>query len=224
MDKISEYKKLVEVRKKCRRCESSGLLNPSEIKGGCYDSGQIGPWSRWQGNLNAPLMVVGQDWGGTDYFLKNKGHDKPGNPTDLNLINLINIAGFTIKDVYLPEGQNILFFTNAILCLKGGNLQSDVQKEWFHNCAFFLRKQIEIVNPSIIVGLGKHAYEAVLSCYRLKAGSFKAEVEAEKGRELPNGITVFAVYHCGIKSINMNRPMEAQKHDWLRVRRFLEKG
>lgn len=223
MNKIEEYKKLVDERKACRRCQSLGLTNPAAYKGGCYDSEQIGPWSLWQGNLNAPLMVVGQDWGGTDYFLKNRGCDKSGNSTDLNLIELIEVAGFSIKDVYLSEGQNVLFFTNAILCLKDGNLQAEVQKDWFSNCALFLRKQIEIVNPLSVVGLGEDAYRTVLSCYNLKACAFRAEVEAENGRALPNGIRVFGVYHCGNKSINMNRPMEAQRKDWLRIRRFLEK-
>lgn len=220
MNKIAEYKKLVQERKACRCCQ--GLTSPAHCAEGNYDSDQIGPWSLWQGNLDAPLMVVGQDWGGTDYFLKNRGRDKSGNPTDLNLVKLIAETGFLIQDVYLPQGQNILFFTNAILCLKDGNLQADVEKEWFLNCASFLRRQIEIVKPAVVVGLGKHAYDAVLSCYHLKSGRFRAEVELDSGRQLMDGIQVFAVYHCGSKSINMNRPMQAQKTDWKRIRKFMD--
>lgn len=233
MNKSAEYKKLVDERKLCRRCQSLGLTNPAEIESGRFDSEQIGPWSRWQGNLNAPLMVVGQDWGGIDYFVesnkdKDKGRDKRDNPTDLNLIKLVKIADFLIQDVYLPEGQNVLFFTNAILCLKQGKLSDNVSdedrkaRECFKNCESFLRRQIEIVNPAVVVGLGKHAYQAILSGFNLKAGKFSEEVEEENGRELLNGIHVFAVYHCGKKSTNMNRPMEAQKKDWMRIRKFIE--
>ena len=168
-------------------------------------------------------MVVGQDWGGTNYFDDNNGRDVQGNPTDINLIKLVETAGFSIQDVYLPQGQNVLFFTNAILCLKNGNLQAEVEKEWFKNCASFLRRQIEIVNPPIVVGMGKHAYEAILSCFKLKAGRFRDEVEAANGRELPNGIHAFAVYHCGSKSVNMNRSMEEQIRDWQRIQNFFEK-
>ena len=221
MDKIVEYKKLVDARKACRRC--LGLTNPAEINGGSLDSEQIGPWSLWQGNLNAPLMVVGQDWGTTDYFERNHGRDTRGNPTDLNLIKLIGTAGFSIQDVYLPEGQNVLFFTNAVLCLKSGNLQAEVKKDCFINCASFLRRQIEIINPVVVVGLGKHAYEAILSYFNLKAGRFRAEVESENGKELLNGTHVFAVYHCGSKSTNMNRPLEEQMKDWMRIRKFMDK-
>jgi DNA polymerase len=223
MSKIAEYKCLVDERKVCNRCLHLGLTNPARFEGGRFDSAQIGPWSLWQGNLNAPLMVVGQDWGTTDYFERNRGRDIRGNPTDLNLINLVKTIGFPIQDVYLPEGQNVLFFTNAVLCLKSGNLQSEVQKDWFINCSSFLRRQIEIVNPLAVVGLGKHAYDAILSCYNLKAGKFRPEVEAENGRVLLNGIHVFAVYHCGNKSTNMNRSMEVQIKDWMRIQKFIEK-
>ena len=220
-NKVAQYKMLVSDRKACRRC--LGLTNPATFDGGCFDSDEIGPWSQWQGYLNAPMMVVGQDWGGTKYFGDNKGRDIQGNPTDINLIKLVGAAGFSIQDVYLPQGQNVLFFTNAILCLKDGNLQSPVQKDWFVNCATLLRRQIEIVSPAVVVGLGKHAHEAILSCFNLKAGPFRKEVESVNGRELPNGIHAFAVYHCGSKSLNMNRRMEEQIKDWTRIRRFLAK-
>jgi len=59
--KLAAYRVLVEERKTCRVCE--GLINPSDCAGGVYDSEHIGPWSRWQGNLDSELMVVGQDWG-----------------------------------------------------------------------------------------------------------------------------------------------------------------
>lgn len=221
MNKIEEYRRLVNERKECHRC--IGLTNPANFNGGCFDSEQIGPWSLWQGNLNTPLMVVGQDWGTTEYFERNHGRDIYGNPTDLNLIKLIGAIGFSIQDVYLPEGQNVLFFTNAVLCLKSGNLQAKVQRGWFIDCASFLRRQIEIVDPVAVVGLGRLAYEAILSCFNLKTGQFRSEVEIENGRRLSNGIHVFAVYHCGAKGTNMNRPMDKQIMDWMRIQRFIKR-
>ena len=60
-DKSERYFQLVEARKACTAC--AGLSNPSTFHEGEFDSAQIGPWSRWQGNLNAAVMIVGQDWG-----------------------------------------------------------------------------------------------------------------------------------------------------------------
>jgi DNA polymerase len=48
---------LVEKRKKyCFK----GLLNPSQIDNGIYDKDTaLGPWSLWQGNLDAQILVIG---------------------------------------------------------------------------------------------------------------------------------------------------------------------
>lgn len=238
MNKIEEYKKLVDERKACRRCNHLGLTNPAEIKdeyGKPLDSDQIGPWSRWQGKLDAPLMVVGQDWGGTRYFKDNRGLDKPRNFTNLALVELIKLAGFSIQDIYLPQGQNVLFFTNAILCLKEGNLDAKVNKKWYEKCDLFLRRQIEIVNPVVVVGLGEKAYRAILKSFGMnvmkESDPLKPEVERKEGRMLPNGSRVFAVYHCSPNVQRRKQPktgkpirtLEEQEKDWLRIRRFLEK-
>ena len=81
--KTIQYRELVAQRKACHRC--AGLHNPSEGELGQFDSEEIGSWSRLYGNLNAEIMVVGQDWGHAGYYKENKGLDKPTNPTTKNL-------------------------------------------------------------------------------------------------------------------------------------------
>jgi hypothetical protein len=95
------YAALVSDRKDCRAC--SGLVNPACCDGGTLDSDQIEPWSLWQGNLNADLVIVGQDWGDTRYFSDNGGREAPRNPTNEMLRRLlgsigIDIAGPTAAD------------------------------------------------------------------------------------------------------------------------------
>jgi uracil-DNA glycosylase len=218
MNKIAEYATLVAARKVCHLCR--GLTNPVDVDGGRLDSNQIGAWSLWQGNLHASLMVVGQDWGDTGYFVRQKGREGPRNPTNLALVELVGIAGVSIGDPGSQEGRDVAFFTNAILCLKGpsGGLQGTVQQGWFDNCASFLRKQIEIVHPDVVVGLGERAYRAILLGFKMQAGPFRAEVEAKEGRVLPNGTRAFAVYHCGSRIRNTHRTMDAQREDWRRMR------
>src|ERR671934_56333 len=70
--KLSKYRELVQLRKACHACK--GLTNGSSIVRGVYDCDEIGPWSLWQGKLNAELMVVAQDWGDVDWFLRVKGY------------------------------------------------------------------------------------------------------------------------------------------------------
>ena len=79
LTKQDRYAQLVTQRRACTACESLKLVNPSRCSGGIYDNtGHIGPWTQWQGNLEADLMVVGQDWGGVDYFIDNEGLEQDG--------------------------------------------------------------------------------------------------------------------------------------------------
>ena len=86
-DKLAAYRSLVKKRKACHAC--AGLTNPSDCAGGSYDSEHVGPWSLWQGKLDAELMVVGQDWGDEEYFVTNRGHDAAHNKTNETLRALL---------------------------------------------------------------------------------------------------------------------------------------
>ena len=221
MSKVREYARLVADRKACRQCVSS--TNPARVHGGRHDSDQIGPWSLWQGNLDASLMVVGQDWGDEGYFVRGRGRDGSRNPTNLALAELAGIAGVSIGDPDSREGRDAAFFTIAILCLKdaSGGLQGTVQSLWFDNCAAFLRRQVEIVRPSVVVGLGERAYRALLASFNLKAEGFRAAVEAPEGAELNADTRAFAAYHCGARIRNTHRPMAEQRDDRRRIRPFV---
>lgn len=210
------YADLVASRKACTRC--NGLINPSSLSNGMLDSDQIGPWTLWQGNLAAKCIVVGQDWGDTNYFLDNRGREAPNNPTNTTLRNLLAIAGLNIDPPSaekLPE--DALFFTNAILCLKHGGLQAAVDSAWFDNCGTqFLRPTIDLIAPLVVITLGERAYRAVCLAYSLRPRAFRRAVEGEP-IELPSGTLLVPVYHCGARILNTHRPLAKQKRDWARV-------
>jgi len=192
------------------------------IEEGRHDSGEVGPWSRWQGNLDARLMVVGQDWGHTRYFLRHLGGESRGNPTNVALEQLAHVLGIAVGPPGDATGQSVAFFTNAVLCLKTeGGLQGKVRDAWFRNCAGYLRRQIEVVGPDVVVGLGERAFRSILSSFGLEAGGFRAVVEDGEGILLPNGSRAFAVYHCDARIRNTHRCFDPQKRDWARIRRFL---
>jgi len=221
MSKPSDYSQLVTARKACHLC--AGLTNPADVHEGRFDSDHIGAWSIWQGNLDASAMVVGQDWGDTSYFVRREGREGPRNPTNLALVELAGIAGLSIGEPGSTVGRDVTFFTNAILCLKSseGGLQGKVQRVWFNNCARFLRRQIEIVRPTVVVGLGERAYQTILRGFDMTSGPFRSEVHNPRGTVLPTGSRAFAVYHCGARIRNTHRPMSAQRGDWKRIRPFL---
>jgi DNA polymerase len=219
--RTTAYGALVRARKSCRAC--TGLINPSECAGGVHDSDHIGPWSLWQDNLNADLIVVGQDWGDTRYLIDNKGREKPQNPTNETLRILLRSVGVQVPAPAAGEtGGGPCFFTNAVLCLKKGGLQAKVMPEWFAECGSrFLRPTIHLIAPKVVVTLGEWAYRAVTTAYGVPRLAFRSAVEQAQGFRLADRIACVPVYHCGARILNTHRPMDQQVRDWERVRRAI---
>ena len=218
--KQQRYDALVEQRKACRLC--AGLSNPAEAKLQHFDSDQIGPWSRLHGDLNAQLLIVGQDWGGVKYYLDNEGKDKLDNPTMCNLEHILSHIGIRVNLTTYSSEDRGLFLTNAILCLKNGGLQAKIEPEWVSNCGSqFLREQIETVRPNIVVGLGAFAFHAVLRAFGQPIVALRKAIEDTQGCEILEDVRLFAAYHCGKGTINRNRDLKQQSRDWERIRTFL---
>lgn len=221
MDKRQQYAELVAKRKACRLCASHGLTNPSVCKRGVYDTtGHIGPWSQWQGNLDAELMVIAQDWGGVEYFIDFKGLEQDKNATNRRICDLLFSIDISI-DLPRQSRNSVLFFTNSVLCLRPGRLTGPIKARWFHNCSTsFLRPQVELVNPKVIVTLGYMAYRALLRAYEIRPKQRMREAVQETIR-LPGGNTLVPVYHPGNNG-SRSRSFEHQKGDWQRVRQALD--
>jgi uracil-DNA glycosylase family 4 len=213
MSMSDTYLSLVRTRKECRLCEPLGLTNPALCADGRYDSDHIGPWSKWHGNLNAELMVVGQDWGDTAAYIGHRGIEDPQNATNKVLVDLVRSVGLDM---------NAVFLTNAVLCLEEGGCQARVNKEWFRNCGErFLKPTIEIVKPGVLVTLGEHAYRSVAAIFGLLPVAFSQAVNQSERFMLPQGTAFFPMYHCGARILNTHRNLDKQKEDWLRVKRAL---
>lgn len=227
MSKQDDYSKLVQKRKRCKLCQD-GLVNPSQCCNGNHDREKIGPWSFWQGNLDARIMVVGQDWGDVKYFADHRGMANPSNPTNRTLVELLEVAGIQINPVGANNaGKERIFLTNAILCLKSGGLQGPVKKPWFENCGKeFLLPLIRIVRPEVVVTLGVRAYKAIVSAIggKLATGPFHDIVENPNGFEIGDGVRLFPRYHCGQRVLNRHRKIAQQHKDWKKIGRYLKRG
>lgn len=108
--------------------------------------------NRGCGPLNATILVIGEAPGrlGADASELPFHGDKAGH----NFEALIELAGLSRKD---------LFITNAALCNPkdaSGNNSTPTDTE-IKACSGFLREQIDLVNPKIVVTLGAVALKAV---------------------------------------------------------------
>jgi DNA polymerase len=196
-----------------------GLTNPSKYEGGAFDSDHIGPWSRWQGSLDATLVVVGQDWGDVGYFRKYEGGEAERNRSNETLRELLSSIGIEINPPSATDdADGVVFLTNAILCLKEGGLGASVKPKWFTNCGrCFLKPIIEIISPKVVASLGEYAYRSIQRLYDLPRMSLRDAVEQEGGFLLPNGSLSFAMYHCSPRVLARYRSLAEQKADWKRV-------
>ena len=182
------------------------------------DTDSIGKWSDWQGNLDAKILVIGQDWGSTKYWEDNDGKDTTQNPTNLHLKELFSALGFNIGDVSNPKHDEPLFFTNSVLCLKTGNMSSRIPKKCFQNCGSrFLKPLIDLVKPQILITLGTAPFKSILELFNPE-GWKKVPPLRDVLRKSPilltsEGLKLFPVYHCGGLGL-ANRNLEEQKHDW----------
>lgn len=215
------YRDLVDKRKGCRLCESVGLRNPASAELAEFDSNEIGPWTRWLGDRTARLMIVGEDWGSVEHYKKHKGFDDDRTNrayTNQRLKRLMASIGIQVPSGEIKDARSGVFLTNAVLCLKAGGMQNDVDDRCFDHCQEFLRRQIEIVSPDVLVTLGMRAYKAVASAFKLGSGPrLRPAVEDPEGQALGNGGRILPVYHCGKRSINLNRPEAKQMRDWNRA-------
>lgn len=220
--KRARYAALAAARKACRAC--AGLTDPSVCEGGAFDCAEIGAWSRWQGNVDAELMVVGQDWGDVAWFVREKGGDTSASTTNRTLVELLGSVGFKIRMPAESFGEGVVFLTNAVLCLKEGGAQARVHDEWFRNCGTrFLRPLIDLVQPKVVVCLGERAYRSVSTAYGIRSRRFSEAVESEGPVPLSRGVSAFAVYHCGAPILKTHRNLAAQREDWKRIGTFLSR-
>ncbi|MED5590661.1 uracil-DNA glycosylase family protein [Bacillus subtilis] len=211
VSKNRKYRELVHQRKQCTLCQ--GIKNPAVILDGRYDSNHINPWTRWCGNLNAKVMVVGQDWGHVEAFIRNKGQVNPLNTTNNKLIEMLSLIGVKLEDTYL---------TNAILCMKETkNLSGKTKSAWYRNCGeHFLKREIEIVNPKIIITLGVKAFRTVKRVYNIKCSNYLRDVVKYEEPIMINEAKWFPVYHIG-KLAQSSRPLDKQRQDWVRIKNFV---
>ena len=108
--------------------------------------------NRGAGKIDAPIMFVGEAPGrlGAD----SSGLPFHGDKAGHNFEELLGFADLT---------RGSVFVTNAVLCNpkdEKGNNASPNQTE-IANCSLYLKQQVDLVNPKIIVSLGANALKAL---------------------------------------------------------------
>ena len=237
--KKDEFRRLVEDVSKCHICErlvtlphieSSECLE-NDDHGLDTDRPYINRWNLWQGNLDADIMVIGQDYGQKEdgVAIEVCSHADSTNHTDRKLRELIEGAFAKSLDE-IP-----LFFTNMANCYRKKRTSGGMHSGWLPICANkYMERLIRIIRPKIIIVLGRSAFEA-LHCMEnlsvkcldpIKSGkeSYAEMIQHRYQIDLDDKkIDVFPVYHPGANS-QMNRTFEQQLEDWKKISEHYKKG
>lgn len=136
--KLRKFRKLAREAQNCRKCEAM--------------CDRVAVLSEFNGSIDPKVMFVAEAPGrqGGDRTRKPFSGDKSG-VNFQKLLDSINLK------------RDEIFITNTVLCnpRKDSGANRKPTKREIKNCADFLRKTIELVNPQIIVTLGAVALEGL---------------------------------------------------------------
>ncbi|MCD6483037.1 MAG: uracil-DNA glycosylase [Candidatus Aenigmarchaeota archaeon] len=134
-----------------------------------------------EGNLNAKIMLIGL---GPGYWEDQKGRPFVGKAGQL-LNQLLESVGLKRENVYI---------TNVVKCIPPNNRPTEEQ---IATCtSLYLKKQIEIISPKIIITLGEIATRWVFLRYGLKYTSMgKLHGKPIKVSNIFGVLTIIPMYH-----------------------------
>lgn len=170
----------------CRMCDR--MRNSARIFG--YSAGK----------LTADLMFIGEAPGrlGADQTSIPFHGDVAGR----NFEDLIAFAGISREEIYV---------TNAVLCNPrddSGNNSTPLQRE-ISNCSGFLRRQIDLVNPKVLVTLGATALQALSA---IEPHSLTLQRDVRTAHHW-NGRLLIPLYHPGQRAM-IHRSHANQRSDY----------
>lgn len=194
--KLERFLKLSREAQKCRRCENL--------------CGRVAVLGELNGNINPKVMFVAEAPG-------RQGGDRTrmpfsGDASGANLQILLDSINLKREDI---------FITNTVLCnprKESGANRKPTKKE-MKNCADFLEKTIDLINPKIIVTLGAVALEGLKA---IDYHSFTLKLNAAQILEW-NSRRLIPLYHPSPQVIASHRRMPEQLADFQSLKKASEK-
>ena len=211
---MDRYGALVAARKACRVCIERSPGRIRSCAEFAYDPDVVSLWEQWLGHREPKLVVVGQDFGNVDYFVRNRGRDDPANKTNENLWRLLGEAGIRAQHPREADSETPVFLTNSVLCLKEGPMNAPLRASWVAACTEqHFRPLLTWLRPPVVVGMGNCGWRAVRLAFGLNAAPRQISAAAGGSWSVAQDTRVFAVGHCSPLGL-INRPWPQQAADW----------
>lgn len=194
MSKEEELSKINKEIAKCTRCRLS-LYRTKPVPG--------------EGNPYAKVMFIGE---------------APGRFEDLQGRPFVGAAGKLLTELLNGIGlsREEVFITNVVKCRPPNN--RDPREDEIKLCSSFLERQIEIIDPDIIVTLGRHSTRYILgragykvdSIMRVRGREFEILLEGRRRKVLPMLHPAAALYNPRLKNL--------LEEDFRKLRKMLSKS
>ena len=194
MSKEEELSKINKEIAKCTRCRLS-LYRTKPVPG--------------EGNPYAKVMFIGE---------------APGRFEDLQGRPFVGAAGKLLTELLNGIGlsREEVFITNVVKCRPPNN--RDPREDEIKLCSSFLERQIEIIDPDVIVTLGRHSTRYILgragykvdSIMRVRGREFEILLEGRRRKVLPMLHPAAALYNPRLKNL--------LEEDFRKLRKMLSKS
>ncbi|MBU3656340.1 MAG: hypothetical protein FGM23_08320 [Alphaproteobacteria bacterium] len=216
-------KKLDRIRDlsyKRRQDRLEGFLNVSDFHDGRYDTHDfVSPYSKTACNLDADVMLIGQDWSSEDRL--NKGYSEviaklgydPTIPTNKNLKKLLKeFLNLDFGDCYA---------TNLFVFIKKNGMSGSIPKKDFVYCANkYTIEEIKIINPKIVICMGSNAFK-ILS--KIMTGNEKTLKDYNDPiYDANSGAHIIGVYHPGGQGTANAGGTEKVRERWAKIGEFYQ--
>ncbi len=157
--KRQKLRKLAK-RRQAHRLRPHACL--ADFHSGFYECDHVSPWSKSACNVDAEVMIIGQDWVSWDRLerecdekrqeRRRTGQDCSSR-TNTNLREFLRYMGLQFCETYA---------TNVFPFIKRGKKSARVPRKDYVSCAkTYALPQIEIVSPRMAICLGQEAFYAV---------------------------------------------------------------
>lgn len=250
MEKQIRYERLIE---KIRRKYINGVSHSekSDLILQWYDEcKEINLWTYWQGRGHldtTKILLVGQDWGcawGSDdckalpyVDLMNQGKcvrymsEDNASKTNNNLRKLFGVLGYDIFATDEEDEKNKeLFFTNLITGYRNRGTSGNLECYWIdEETQQHFRELVEILEPEVILCLGRMTYEGVLKSIGIREhiDNYNDYIDMRIQNPIEEyiggkRISIYPLAHCGaLGTLNRNKAkgcntggLEKQMDDW----------
>ncbi len=183
---LTELRKIEEEVKGCQKCRLYKERKNAVPGNGVYDT---------------KIMLIGE---------------APGRNEDLEGLPFVGQAGKLLEQMLNNIGlsRNDIFITNVVKCRPPEN--RDPMTDEIEACKPYLFRQIELVDPKLIILVGKYSVSTVLGI-NLKISHLKGRVFIKEGRY------IFCTYHPAFVLRNYSSYIDEYTYHFEKIKKIIEK-